>query len=47
MMHRCSPDGLHTEVTGPDPAGRWAIVCVDCGTVLLVADDREELFADL
>ena len=49
MMHRCEqlPEGRGTTVEGPDAQGRWAIVCVGCGTILVVADDREELYADL
>lgn len=47
MRHRCNPGRLDTEVVGPDPQGRYAILCVDCGTILVIADDREELYADL
>lgn len=48
MRHRCRPDhGLDTEVVGPDPQGRYAVLCVDCGTVLVVADERDELYATL
>jgi hypothetical protein len=46
MSHGC-PREAPTAVEGPDPLGRFAIVCLGCGLVLDVADDREELYADL
>lgn len=46
-VHRCSPDPYPVAIEGPDPEGRYAIVCLGCGLVLTASTSREELFADL
>lgn len=45
-QHGCTPV-TPTGIEGPDPLGRYALVCLGCGLVLCVAEDRDELFADL
>lgn len=49
MMHRCDDleGGRGTTVEGPDALGQYAVVCLGCGLILVVADSREELYADL
>lgn len=48
MTHlRCCDDPENLRELGDPAAGEHVLVCVACGTVLAVADDRGELFADL
>lgn len=44
--HGC-PTDTPTGIEGPDPRGQYAVVCLGCGLVLVTAEDREELYADL
>lgn len=47
MMHRCNPEPSGTTVEGPDALGQYAVICVACGTILDVVDEREEAYAKL
>jgi hypothetical protein len=47
MIHRCTSEPAGTTVEGPDALGQYAVVCVACGTILDIVDDREEAYCSL